>query len=291
MFNPEIPQDVQILASVDVIVAKTHHTVRLAEEIRSEFGFSYTVLYLGHTSRDRISTKLSKNKLPEKNYQIFLHAAGDSLFKGSDVVLSAWLKNPSWPMLIFANRGLLLQYYWNQYVEAGKPKNILWVTDFMTQEKLDELMNLAGTQLCPSIAEGFGHVINGARSVGSILVVPDATPMSELVDQSNGFLVPANIFRSSPVNTNYTVPVAKIDVAALETVINKIVKLSDSEKELLSKASRQKFVEDREAFIQRAKKLNQLVCNNRKIVPSPSELLSSFQTPSSLSELEKTILT
>jgi glycosyltransferase involved in cell wall biosynthesis len=51
--------------------------------------------------------------------------------------------------------------------------------------------------VCPSEAEGFGHLLGEAMSCGALVVTTDAPPMNELVDPERGVLV--RVARSEPL--------------------------------------------------------------------------------------------
>jgi len=44
-------------------------------------------------------------------------------------------------------------------------------------------MNMCLVHIFPSQVEGFGHVINEARSCASVVITTNYPPMNELVDQ------------------------------------------------------------------------------------------------------------
>jgi glycosyltransferase involved in cell wall biosynthesis len=131
--------------------------------------------FISFTSSDRFSP------LYQKNENHWLHVAGKSGQKGTDVVYETWATNPDFPHLT------ILQ-------DAGKAKdrkpldNLTLIYDHISDDELLKLQNECGVHLCPSEAEGFGHYIMEGLSAKAIVVTTDGPPMNELVDESRGVL-------------------------------------------------------------------------------------------------------
>ena len=51
------------------------------------------------------------------------------------------------------------------------------------------MQNETAIHLCPSEAEGFGHVIVESMSVGALIIISDAPPTNEIITGANGLLV------------------------------------------------------------------------------------------------------
>ena len=47
---------------------------------------------------------MEKNYSSDKNYQQFLHIAGKSPYKGTEIILNTWIKHPEYPLLIIVCR-------------------------------------------------------------------------------------------------------------------------------------------------------------------------------------------
>ena len=78
------------------------------------------------------------------------------------------------------------------------------------------------------------------------MLTTDAPPMHELVEPSRGVLVAFNRQSEQGLGSNYYV-----DEAALEHAILQIMAMRQQEKEGMSRAARQWFVENRESFAER----------------------------------------
>jgi hypothetical protein len=92
----------------------------------------------------------------------FLHLAGRSPLKGTSRLRSLWQRHSEWPQLTIV-----------QDVElpadaAGAAANIVHHHGFLDDESLRTLQNTHRFHLCTSEAEGWGHYIVEAMSVGAV---------------------------------------------------------------------------------------------------------------------------
>lgn len=132
--------------------------------------------YIGFTSLDRYNGTSVGKKIPE-----FLHVAGKSSFKGTDMILSAWQPN-------FPNIHIYTQ---DSRFSSSKP-NVRITYGRIPEDEFVDIQNRYLYQLCPSIAEGWGHYILEAMSTGSLVLTTDGPPMNEQVSSDFGWLVRFN---------------------------------------------------------------------------------------------------
>src|SRR6202035_4154832 len=83
---------------------------------------------------------------------------------------------------------------------------------FLGDEALRALQNAHRFHLCLSEAEGWGHYIAEALSVGAVTFTCDAPPMNELVSAGRGVLVGAHLGEQHNLAR-----MARFDEHALET--------------------------------------------------------------------------
>jgi hypothetical protein len=125
----------------------------------------------GFLSRDLHDLRVTRE-------QAVLHLRGHSDFKNTDRVIEAWRLNPTLPPLTIVSA---VPLHVPDYVR---------VLGRISDEELVREMNRASIHLCPSKAEGWGHYITEALSVGALVITMDASPMNEHVHPDWGLLVP-----------------------------------------------------------------------------------------------------
>jgi glycosyltransferase involved in cell wall biosynthesis len=188
------------------VVKRVFCKSRHADQIFRELGID--TRFIGFTSNDRNLTD------PEPDYRQFLHLAGASTLKGTEVLLSLWAKHPEWPSLTLIQRA--------HNAPAKVPHNVQLLTEYLDDGSLQRLQNQHGIHICPSLSEGWGHYIVEGMSCAAVVLTTDAPPMNELVNDSRGILVPWSKSYPRNLGTNFAV-----DPAALEAAIEMVIK-SDS---------------------------------------------------------------
>lgn len=218
------------LRAIDRVLAKTRH----AEAIFS--GLGVATEWLGFTSRDRRDPSVARD------WGRFLHLAGGGTLKGTEDVLALWRAHPEWPELVLVQK--------TQNVPAEVPANVTLLSGYLDDAELKRLQNECGVHLCPSRAEGWGHNIVEALSVGAVTVVTDAPPMNEFADA--GCAVMVGWSRSEPrhLGTCFFV-----DPAALEAAVAAVIAMPEVEKRRLGAAARARYAEIDAGFRRRVAEL------------------------------------
>lgn len=169
---------------------------------RGSEGFKQ-IEYLGFTSRDRFDETVERKRE-------FLHLAGHSSMRSTDVVLEAWLRNPKWPKLTVVWDEKKLSRFAREFIE--KPiRNVEIYGYRLSGREVRELQNSCLFHLCPSECEGFGHYMNEALSVGAVVLSLNAPPMSEIVPPDVGHLIMPNGCRKFRFVQRYSVLVDTLE--------------------------------------------------------------------------------
>lgn len=200
------------LRHIDTVFAKTRH----AEAIFS--GLGVKTIFTGFRSEDR---RLSD---AEKNWNRFFHLAGGSTEKGTEAIVALWSAHPEWPQLILVQKA--------DNATSATPANITLIKGFLADSELRSMQNGCGVHLCPSRNEGWGHHIHEAMSCGAVVLTTDAPPMNEFIGNDCGITVSFAHSEPRHLGTSYFA-----DAAALESAIQRLLALPDSEKSLLGEAA------------------------------------------------------
>ena len=217
---------VQFLRRFDMVFAKTH----CAEEIFRKRGVP--VVFTSFTSYDRALPDIKKDDLK------FFHLAGKSLQKGTEMVIRAWDKNPTFPPLTIVQD----PSKWKRRVTS---KNINHIYDHLDEHVLKTLQNAYGIHVCPSETEGFGHYIMEALSVKSLVITTNSPPMNELITPQRGFLIEQVRRAPQRLATNYFV-----SEQTIERGVRTVMGMSDDVKNQMRENGR-KFYEENDAFFRR----------------------------------------
>jgi glycosyltransferase involved in cell wall biosynthesis len=189
-----------VLKYMNAVLVKT----RCAERIFRDLGCS--VSFMGWTSHDRSETDTQRSRR-----RTALHIAGSSLWKGTEAVLDAWTAHPDWPLLTVV-RGTL-NYHGDPIAWRAReiPPNVRILAGKVDDAALRRLQNENAIHVCPSEAEGYGHILVEAMSVGALIVTTDAPPMNELVTSERGLLVSAET--SEPASLGRRFFISQTDLA------------------------------------------------------------------------------
>jgi glycosyltransferase involved in cell wall biosynthesis len=228
--NPEWTdrRDLAMLGIADRVWAKT----AMAEELFVARGSR--VQRIGFDSDDRLQDGVLR--LPH-----FLHIAGRSPLKGTQRLLALWQRHPEWPRLTVV-----------QDVPAGAlgraaaATNIVHKRGFLSDRDVRALQNAHRFHLCLSEAEGWGHYIVEAMSVGALTFVSDAPPMNELVGADRGVLVGARLGERHNLAR-----IARFEDSALEAAVARSLALSEAQLDAIGAAARRWFLSNKQGFVAR----------------------------------------
>ena len=214
------------LRLIDRVFAKTRHAVPLFEALgcRTEF--------VGFTSIDRRLREIAREPT-------FFHLGGRSANKGSQAIVDAWTRNPSWPLLTAIQRKPLR-------MPPTLPPNLRLITDYIDDGELRVLQNRSLFHLCPSETEGFGHHLVEGMSCGAITLATDAPPMNEMITAERGVLVPYARTGTQQLATTYFV-----GADAIEAGVERMLALDADERRAKSEVARAWWDENDRAFRER----------------------------------------
>jgi glycosyl transferase family 1 len=163
-----------------------------------------------------------------------VHLAGHSPLKNTDAVLAAWRAAPDLPPLtvITANA-----------VAGDIPAHVRVVHGYLSADELHRELNAAQIHVCPSAAEGWGHYITEALSVGALVIATDGSPMNEQVRPEHGILVPP-----SAIGRRHYAAHHHVDPGAIINAVRHAVALGPERREAMGALGRQHLLTRNERF-------------------------------------------
>lgn len=224
--NPDFfdRHDVAAVVQVDRVWAKTQQAVQLFNEMGAQ------VTHIGFDSEDQLLPNVVRQPT-------CFHLAGSSLLKGTQRLLSLWAAHPEWPMLIVAGR---LKF------ELPSATNIRIYGGYLEDAFLKQLQNQSMIHVCTSEAEGWGHYLVEAMSVGAAVITVDAPPMNELVQPDRGWLLPCH-----PNGMHRLVSRFAFDEQALVSLMGELLGAFAGQVESKRMAARQWYERNQAAFPKR----------------------------------------
>ncbi|HEX4049622.1 MAG TPA: hypothetical protein VHY19_01930 [Steroidobacteraceae bacterium] len=230
--NPEWfdPRDVRYLPAFDRVWAKT----AFAEQLFRERGC--TTSLIGFDSEDRAQSGVGR-------LNQFLHVAGRSPLKGTARLLALWRRHPEWPILTLVQD---VSVPGAMSPGGDVPRNVDLRGEYLLDEALREMQNAHRFHVCTSEAEGWGHYIAEAMSVGALTVTCDAAPMNELIGPGRGLNVAT---RAGAVHN--LVRLSLFDDAALEAAVGHALALPALELESIGAEARKWFLANKAGFAAR----------------------------------------
>lgn len=225
MPNPEwfAPAWVDLLPRFDQVLCKTRH----AQALFSSLGCD--TCYIGFSCVDRLMSEVARQ-------HAFLHLAGRSSAKGTAVVLDAWQRHPEWPPLTVVQSK-------RKAPSSQVAGNVRVLAGYLGDRDLQWLQNTHRFHVCPSEAEGFGHSIAEALSVGAVVLTTDAAPMNELVDADCGVLLD-----SAPGEPMGLVHRRLVSVSAIEAGVVRVLMFDDRELARRAQSARARYLSLRAQF-------------------------------------------
>ncbi|HEY3808352.1 MAG TPA: hypothetical protein VGL50_00310 [Steroidobacteraceae bacterium] len=223
--NPEWfdRRDLAFLGSAERIWAKT----ALAEALFAARGSQ--VVRIGFDSCDRHDGAVTRELR-------FLHLAGRSPLKGTARLHALWLKHPEWPTLTIVQDA----------APTGSASNVTVHRGYLDDAALRTLQNAHRFHVCTSEAEGWGHYIAEAMSVGAVTFTCDAAPMNELIGAERGVLVAAH---DGPVHNLATLRL--FDERGLEAAVERTLTLGATHWDATGAAARHWFLDNKHGFVAR----------------------------------------
>ncbi len=225
------------LEQIDGVLCRTMIDLELASAIKKENKFKFKIYNTKFTS-------VFQEKPVLKHWNVILHFAGEYHRKQTGEILKTWQTYPDLPLIIiicteqcFKNIEELIKIGWNQ-------KNVHFHKRWLDPEDFILIKNKMGIHLCPSAIEGYGHTINDARKIKSLVITTNIAPINELVDESCAIMIDCSSHDTKKNGADLCI-VSK--EAIYESVI-KAIKMNIEDRKKLTDIAYEKFLEDTYLF-------------------------------------------
>lgn len=239
------------LGNIDLILVKTNYAYTIFSNIVSELSFKTRIDYLGWESLDKLI--VNKKILRQRE---FIHLAGKSIYKQTQNIINFWKPEYSNLTIIYSPKDLK--------ISPKDQTNITYITNRLSDQELNTILNQKYFHLCVSETEGFGHYINEAKSTKSIVITTQAPPMTELVSEKDGILVMSNNKKKlkDTLGTRFF-----IDQNDFNQKIEQIIQMSNDQLKNLGQKARQSFEDNNQQYQIKLKTIFSQIFNNLTNTP------------------------
>ncbi|KAI8614342.1 hypothetical protein BC830DRAFT_391931 [Chytriomyces sp. MP71] len=221
--------------------------------------------FMAHSSPDVLQdaetvfgeSQLNSLRTATRSFNKFIHTYGKTGTKSTVQVVECWLQHPEWPQLLIVGDKRSLRKELQE--KASQARNIVEL-DYVDIPTLRALQIEHGIAICSSTQEGYGHYINDARSMGSLLLTTNHPPMSEFVngDGVDGILIEhsgkpfASDYQALSEEFKSAVEMRTGDICAS---VERVLRLNESERERIGLEGRKSFERDTAFMIEKMAEL------------------------------------
>ncbi|KAI8614340.1 hypothetical protein BC830DRAFT_1127816 [Chytriomyces sp. MP71] len=190
----------------------------------------------GEVQMDKLATAT-------RSYNKFLHSYGKTGTKSTNRILECWLRHPNWPQLTLVGKSDVIVESLRR--KAARSKNIQ-IFGFVDIPTLRALQIEHGVAICSSNHEGYGHYINDARTMGSLLMTTNHAPMNEFItgDGIDGILIEHDGKPTSAANQGLAhvfKSYAEVRTDDICAAVTRVLKLEEKEREHIGMAGRRSY--------------------------------------------------
>lgn len=258
-------------------LCKTREAMRVLESI----GVT-NAIYIGFTSPDVQSYKNSQEAIPR-----IVHLAGGSPLKNTANVIDALLKCRT---VLEEQKAVAFVTRYDSAAgkaaadlkqwDAAKPeKGVKFTLGDVVISDLErigpiilcryqlpdtsiDILSQSDIHLCPSLVEGFGHIINQGRRAAAIVITTDAPPMNELIDAKCGVPLSGSPGKSVQemmpwlhLQKEQKIITSVVSADAISDAIHESLGMSSENAKKLGDAARKRYEADRKTFLENVKKV------------------------------------
>ena len=161
------------LSMMDEVWAKTHEAEEAFRALTTT-----PVRYIGWTSIDKVWENDMK-----KNYSKAIVPVGKNIYRHPRAVFQAYMRVQAENPQLYSKLPVLNVVFSPNHMDVRVPPSIedkvVLRGEVMKERDYDELLKECGLCVCLSVAEGFGHAINEAMSVGCNMLLSPIRPFVE----------------------------------------------------------------------------------------------------------------
>ncbi len=225
------------LKNMDGVLCRTTIDLEMIKKIKEENGYNFKIYNTRFTS-------IFPEKPVLKHWNVVLHFAGEYHRKQTGEILKTWQAYPDLPLIIIVCTEQCYKSVEELLENYGRPKNVHFHKRWLDPEDFILVKNKMGIHLCPSAIEGYGHTINDARKIKSLVITTNIEPINELVDETCAIMINCTSHETKKNGADLCI-VSKEDIY---DAVMKAIRMNIDDRKKLTEIAFERFLEDTYTF-------------------------------------------
>lgn len=225
------------LENMDGVLCRTIIDLEAVAKIKKENGYKFKIY-------DTKFTSVFQEKPVLKHWNVVLHFAGEYHRKQTNVILQTWQNYPDLPLIIIICTEQCYKNVEDTLETLGRPKNVHFHKRWLDSEDFILIKNKMGIHLCPSEIEGYGHTINDARKIKSLIITSNVSPINELVDETCAIMINC----TSHANKKNGADLCIVSKEDIYEAVMRAIRMNIDDRKKLTGIAYEKFLEDTYTF-------------------------------------------
>lgn len=225
------------LSQIDGVLCRTTTDLEIVNTIKNQNNFKFKIYNTKFTS-------VFQEKPVLKHWNVILHFAGEYHRKQTGEIIKTWQTYPDLPLVIIICTEQCFRNVEDLLGTGGKPKNMHFHKRWLDPEDFILIKNKMGIHLCPSAIEGYGHSINDARKIKSLVITTNIAPINELVDESCAIMIECSSHDTKKNGADLCI----VSKEAIYESVMKAVKMDIDDRKKLTDVAYERFLEDTYLF-------------------------------------------
>jgi hypothetical protein len=210
-----------------------------------------TVRFIGWTSIDKVWETDMK-----KNYFKAMVPVGKNIYRHPRPLFQAYMRIQQEAPSLYTKLPILNVVYSPEHVDVKVPASIedkvVLKGEVLKEKAYDELLKECGVCICLSLAEGFGHAVNEAMSVGCNLILSPIRPFKEDLAGDTAIYTEALTSMNHPECFGTLVDSS---IASIMAALSKYVDLSFKERREVSEKVRASYESRHKTWVETMKEV------------------------------------
>ena len=227
------------MKEIDGVLCRTKLDLNLAEKIKEENKLEFKIYNTRFTS-------VFQEKPVLKHWNVVLHFSGEYNRKQTGKILRTWQIYHDLPLIVVVCTEQCYKNVENILETYGRPKNVYFHKRKLENEDFTLIANKMGIHLCPSEIEAYGHTINDARKIRSLIITSNIEPLTELVDDTCAIMIDCTLHEivKNQKNSKTNFDLCILSEESIYEAVTKAIKMNIDDRKKMTDIAYEKYLED-----------------------------------------------